>query len=101
MLGLVACHQTLIMTRVYFESMVRGQKKVEKIDLVQETFTDKCRYLDEGQMAVLQNLYALQAASDNTEEAVALFHKYDADGSGALDKGELKLVLEDFGKLTV
>lgn len=101
LLGLVACHQTLIISRVYFESMVRGQKKIEKLDLIQETFTDKCKFLDENQLAVLQNLYALQAAANNTEEAVALFHKYDADESGALDKGELKLVLEDFGMYVV
>jgi hypothetical protein len=99
LLGLVACHQTLIMTRVFFETSERGQKKTQKLDLVQETFTDKCKYLDESQLAILENLYSLQAAANNTEEAVALFHKYDADESGALDKGELKLVLADFGMM--
>lgn len=98
LLGLVACHQTLIMTRVFLETPgERGQKKVEKLDLIQETFTDKCKYLDDSQLAILHNLYSLEAAANNTEEAVALFHKYDADESGALDKDELKLVLADFG----
>ena len=67
------------------------------MDLVQSIFHDKCNYLDHEQASVLEHLIALRDAANNTDEAVRLFEKYDEDKSGALDKNELRNVLNDFG----
>lgn len=54
-------------------------------------------YLDDDERASLKNLQDIERAAIDIEFASELFRKYDVDGSGALDRHEIKKLLHEVG----
>jgi hypothetical protein len=70
---------------------------MKPLKLVQSVASDRELYFDDEQKSVVAGLRRLSAAASNTKLGEELFYEADADGSGKLDKGELKDVLDKIG----
>jgi hypothetical protein len=91
---LIASHSTYIFTNVYYES---EKVKSTLLKLVQSIAKDRENYFDDDQKEVVRKLRMLKDAASNMELGKQMFLEADADGSGKLDKFELKDVLENIG----
>jgi hypothetical protein len=68
-----------------------------EIHLEVQLSKEKVDHLDEEQRSILRKLHAVQAAANNIELSRQMFRKYDADGSGTLDRNELRRLLDEVG----
>lgn len=68
-----------------------------EIKLIREYSAEKEDRLDNFQLDTLQNLRVIQAAATDINLAREMFRKFDSDGSGALDRYELKELLQKVG----
>jgi hypothetical protein len=64
---------------------------VEPLDLRQTINRDMEGFMDATRRAVVERLTKVVEAAGDIDKATALFHETDVDGSGELDKGELKV----------
>ena len=93
LMQLIATHSTYIFTNCFHE--VNG--KSNPLKLVSSVATDRERFFDDEQKETIKKLRLLKDAASNQEMGKLMFLEADADGSGKLDKGELKDVLENIG----
>jgi hypothetical protein len=68
-----------------------------EVKLLREYSAEKEERLDEFQLETLANLRVIQAAATDINLAREMFRKFDADGSGALDRYELRELLQKVG----
>lgn len=68
-----------------------------EVKLIREYSAEKEDRLDHFQLETLQNLRAIQAAATDITLAREMFRKFDSDGSGTLDRLELKELLQKVG----
>lgn len=69
----------------------------QEIKLLREYSAEKEERLDEFQLETLANLRVIQAAATDINLAREMFRKFDTDGSGALDRLELRELLHKVG----
>jgi hypothetical protein len=68
-----------------------------EVKLLREYSAEKEERLDEFQLETLANLRVIQAAATDINLARDMFRKFDVDGSGALDRLELRELLQKVG----
>lgn len=104
LLYVVAGHQSYIFDSVSHDPTTEAQRKagrsggkVKPIELV--PFMSDCRKhsFNALQRTVYNNLLKLQEAASDIKMAIELFNEIDEDGSGELDKSEMKVLLERMG----
>eukprot|EP01038_Epipyxis_sp_PR26KG_P006330 gene6330-8716_t len=96
-LHVVATHSTFILVKSEYEAPGVAVGRGECLELVQIMMSDKEQFFDEEQANILKGLRFLQKAAANEQLGTKLFYQADTDGSGKLDKEELKVVLDDIG----
>lgn len=95
LLHLVASHSTYVIAAAQYEATEKG--KVEKLEFVQSLAHDREQFFDEEQKKIMHGLRTVHDAASNLDLATQMFYDADADGSGKLDKDELRDVLHSIG----
>jgi len=94
LLYLIACHHTFIINRWEWEES-KGQ--LRSFDLVPFLNPDKQEYFTEKQKQIELALETTIRAASDVSVAIEFFNDIDVDGSGELDRGEFKQLMDKIG----
>jgi len=94
LLFLIACHHTFVISKWEWEES-KGQ--IRSYDLVPFLNPDKQEYFTEKQKLIEIALETTIRAASDVSLAIAFFNDIDVDGSGELDRGEFKQLMDKIG----